>query len=81
MFRLTEEFERYTNITVISENDFPYEKRRSLTMKKMLPFNGLFCHDYAAVSGVKQFCNFIKGAVVEINRWLVIYPIRFIKLF
>ncbi|KAK2584226.1 hypothetical protein KPH14_006641 [Odynerus spinipes] len=67
--RYPQNFIHFTNITLISPNGLPYEKKRDGLKWEMIPFRGRYCRDYRRhlIAG-RAWINVVRGTVVLIKR-------------
>ncbi|KAI4501347.1 hypothetical protein M0802_003720 [Mischocyttarus mexicanus] len=58
----------YTNLTLISPNGLPYEKKHSDLKWDMIPFKGKYCRDYRHFITRRVWINVVYGTLLAINR-------------
>ncbi|XP_015177205.1 PREDICTED: cilia- and flagella-associated protein 61-like [Polistes dominula] len=62
-------FVHFTNLTLISPNGLPYEKKHNdLKSDSMLPFKGKYCQDYRHLITRRAWINVVYGTLIAINR-------------
>ncbi|XP_014600081.1 PREDICTED: cilia- and flagella-associated protein 61-like [Polistes canadensis] len=62
-------FVNFTNLTLISPNGLPYEKKHNdLKWDMMIPFKGKYCRDYRHLITRRAWINVVYGTLLAINR-------------
>ncbi|XP_043668706.1 cilia- and flagella-associated protein 61-like [Vespula pensylvanica] len=61
-------FVHFTNLTLISPNGLPYERKHTDVKWDMIPFKGRYCRNYQFLITRRAWINVVYGKLLAINR-------------